>query len=362
MKKVLGGFAVLIMAFGAWAGSSMDGIVARIAFVSDTHVNLRTNESGLSYNQHLDQAMAAINAAKVDLVLIAGDLTDGGTQEQMALFKRKVKQLKAPVMFVAGNHDVGMVGNDTVKTSITPDKVKRFSQELGPNWFAHEKAGVRVVGINSCLFGTGFKEEENQWRFLEQELAKLHTKPTLLLEHFPLFIRTIDEPRISTWNMLPEPRKRLLALIEQGGVSTVLSGHLHYRIMNRLNGTLFLGNAPTAFGLPPGLQPEGWMLLTVPREGEVQFEFRVLESTVPGKAGSARGEIRKPKTEIRKKSEDRKPKSESYADGNRGGRAEGGNPKTEIRNPKEIRRPRTEIRIQCGWQSRAELGKMRNAE
>jgi len=40
---------------------------------------------------------------------------------------------------------------------------------------------------------------------------------------------------------------------------------------------LFLGNAPTAFGLPPGKSPEGWMLLTVPREGEVQFEFRELK-------------------------------------------------------------------------------------
>jgi 3',5'-cyclic-AMP phosphodiesterase len=284
MKKILCGFAVLMLAVSAWAEAGRDEIVARIAFVSDTHVNLRTNESGISYIQHLDEAMAAINAAKVDLVLIAGDLTDGGTREQMALFKRKVKQLKAPVMFVAGNHDVGMVGNDTVKTSITPDKVKRFGQELGPNWFAREKAGVRVIGINSCLFGTGFKEEEEQWQFLEKELAKPHTKPTLLLEHFPLFINTVDEPRISTWNMLPEPRKRLLALIEQGGVHTVLSGHLHYRIMNRLNGMLFLGNAPTAFGLPHGIQPEGWMLLTVPREGEVQFEFQGLESAVPGKA------------------------------------------------------------------------------
>jgi 3',5'-cyclic AMP phosphodiesterase CpdA len=221
--------------------------------------------------------MAEINQAKVDLVLIAGDLTDGGTREQMALFKRKVKQLKAPVLFVAGNHDVGMVGDGTVKKSITPEKVRRFSQELGPNWFAREKAGVRIVGINSCLFGSGFKEEEAQWSFLAKELAKPRAKPTFLLEHYPLFIKTPDEPRRSTWNVQPEQRKRLLALVEQGGVRTVLTGHLHYPITNRLDGILFLGNTTTAFGLPRGKQPEGWMLLSVPREGEVQFEFRKLE-------------------------------------------------------------------------------------
>ena len=266
-----------MVAVGGWAGSKPDGIAARIAFVSDTHVNLRTNEPGTAYNRQFDQAIAAINAAKVDLILIGGDLTDGGTQEQMALFKRKVKQLKAPVLFVAGNHDVGVVGNGTVKTSITPEKVKLFSQKLGPNWFARDQAGVRTVGLNSCLLGSGFKEEEEQWQFLEKELARPHAKPTLLLEHYPLFIKAVDEPRLGTRNVQPEPRKRLLALAEQGGVRAVLTGHLHYPITNRLDGILFLGNTTTAFGLPRGLTAEGWMLLSVPREGEVRFEFRGLE-------------------------------------------------------------------------------------
>jgi alkaline phosphatase D len=277
MKKLLYGLAVLLAAAGGWAASPNNKLVARIAFVSDTHVNLRTNEPGINYMLRLDQAIAEISGAKVDLVLIAGDLTDGGTREQMALFKRKMAQLHAPVLFVAGNHDVGMVGDDTVKKSITPERVKLFSKELGPNWFAREKAGVRIVGVNSCLFGSGFKAEDDQWQFLEKELAKAGAKPTLLLEHYPLFIKTADEPRNSTWNVQPEPRKRLLALVEQGGVRTVLTGHLHYPITNRLDGILFLGNTTTAFGLPRGKQPEGWMLLGVPREGEVQFEFRKLE-------------------------------------------------------------------------------------
>ena len=267
----------MVAVIGGWADSGTNGIVARIAFVSDTHINLHTNESEMAYNRRCDQAMEEINAAKVDLVLIGGDLTDGGTREQMALFKRKVKQLKAPVLFVPGNHDVGVVGIGDIKTSITPEKVRLFANELGPNWFAREKAGVRVVGINSCLFGSGFKEEEDQWKFLEKELAKPHAKPTFLLEHYPLFILTADEPRLSTRNVQPELRKRLLALVKQGGVRTVLTGHLHLLITNRLDGILFLGDATTAYGLPRGMQPEGWMLLTVPREGEVQFDFRELE-------------------------------------------------------------------------------------
>ena len=77
--------------------------------------------------------------------------------------------------------------------------------------------------------------------------------------------------------MQPEPRQRLLGLLEQDRVRAVLSGHLHYPITNRVDGILFLGNTTTAFGLPRGLQPEGWMLLSLPREGKVRFEFRQLQ-------------------------------------------------------------------------------------
>src|ERR1039458_5513607 len=63
MKKILCGFAVLLLVVSVWAGSAADGIVARIAFVSDTHVNLRTNEPGLSYNRRVDQAVLLITMA-----------------------------------------------------------------------------------------------------------------------------------------------------------------------------------------------------------------------------------------------------------------------------------------------------------
>jgi len=277
MKKTLCAFAVLMVTAVGWAGSRPEGIVARIAFVSDTHINLNTNGSGIAYNRRFDEAIAAINAARVDLVLIGGDLTDGGKRDQMVLFKKKVKRLKAPVLFVPGNHDVGEVGNENIKTTITPKRLELFSRELGPNWFACEKAGVRVVGINSCLFGSRFKEEVDQWQFLERELARRHTKPTLVLEHHPLFIENIAEARSGLRNVDGEARQRLLVLTEQARARAFLSGHLHHQITNRLDGILFLGNATTAFGLPQGKQPEGWLLLSVPREGEVKFEFRKLE-------------------------------------------------------------------------------------
>ena len=267
----------MFMALGTGANAAPDGPVARIAFLSDTHVNFQTNGPGLAYNPRVDAAIAAVNAAKVDLVLIAGDLTNNGETRQMALFKKKVKQIKAPVIFIPGNHDVGHAGSPDKPRTITPERVRQFSRQLGPNYFVREKTGVRVIGINSCLFGTGFPEEEAQWKFLEKQLVQRHSKPTLLLEHYPLFLKAADEPANDIWNVAPEPRKRMIALLKQGAVKTVLSGHLHRPIINRLDGILFLSDGAMAFGLPRGKQAAGWMLLTVPRDGEVQFEFEKVE-------------------------------------------------------------------------------------
>jgi 3',5'-cyclic-AMP phosphodiesterase len=277
MKRRLWPLFLMIAAFAAWAGVAPDSRAARIAFLSDTHVTLRTDESGVRNNQHLDRTIAAVNRAKVDLVLIAGDLTDNGEPEQFDLFKKQMRRFEAPVWFVAGNHDVGMASHDAVKASITPERARRFVSKLGPTWFAREHAGVRVIGINSCLFDTGFREETEQWNFLEKELSRRNARPTLVMEHYPLFLKSADEPVNGTWNVPPKARQRLLSLLAQGEARAVLSGHLHYPITNRKDGILFLGSTAVAFGLPKGKQAVVWMLLTVPREGELLFEFQNLD-------------------------------------------------------------------------------------
>ncbi|MCX6889904.1 MAG: hypothetical protein WCL11_12820 [Verrucomicrobiota bacterium] len=51
------------------------------------------------------------------------------------------------------------------------------------------------------------------------------------------------------------------------------------RDLGRVDGILFLSNGATAYGIPRGKQQAGWMLLSVPRQGqgEVRFEFQPLE-------------------------------------------------------------------------------------
>ena len=251
----------------------------RVALLSDPHVTFKTNGASATYGPHFEQTIAAVNAANVDVVLIAGDLGNEGKVEEWQAFKAYVKKIKAPVFYVPGNHDVGHKFNSGKKNgTITPERVQNYETNMGPSFFAESKAGLRIIGLNSSLMGSGFSREKEQWDFLEQQLAKTNPVPTVVFMHYPLFLKTVDEAGGIYFNTEPEPRKRLLSLLHQGGVKTVLTGHLHQNLVKRDNGILLISTEPISFGIPAGKQPEGWTLVTIPTEGEATFEVKNLAS------------------------------------------------------------------------------------
>jgi 3',5'-cyclic AMP phosphodiesterase CpdA len=252
-------------------------ILARIALVSDPHVNRATNGANATFKAHFEKTIAAVNKSKVDFVLIAGDLTQSGAVDEMSDFKKQIKKFHAPVWFVPGNHDVGHKFNSgKSEGTVTPERVELYEKKLGASFFMQKKSGVRVIGINSSLLGSGFERENAQWKFLEKEFAKPIRTPTILFMHYPPFLKTTDEPGGHYYNIEPEPRRRLLALLKQGGVKTVLTGHLHRQLINRNEGILFLTTPPVSFGLPKG-SPEGWTLISLQVEGEAKWEFQNIE-------------------------------------------------------------------------------------
>jgi alkaline phosphatase D len=242
--------------------------------LSDTHTTRGTKEDQPLYHGRLDKVIAAVNAAKVDFVLIAGDLTQSGKPEEIADFKEQVKGFQAPVAWVPGNHDIGAKRIPDKAPGPTAARVENFERELGPSFWAREFAGVRVVGLNSQLFGSGLAREEEMWSLLDNEMAMPSAKRTIVFMHMPPFVTSVDEPGGGYWNIEPAPRAHLLGVLKRGGVQTVLTGHLHYQLVNRHNGILIVTTPPVSFGLPRGVAPQGWTLVTIPRDGETQFDFR----------------------------------------------------------------------------------------
>jgi len=248
---------------------------ARIALISDTHTTRGEKDEQPRYRGRLDKVINEVNDAKVDLVLIAGDLTEDGKPEELADFKKQISGFRAPVLEVPGNHDIGnkRIRGKEKESNLTAFRVARFEMRCGPSFFAREMAGMRIIGLNSPIFGSGFGREKSMWRFLEQQLARPTAQPTFVFMHYPPFTKKPDEAS-DYWNIEPEPRQRLLELLKKGGVKTILSGHLHRPLTNRYDGMLFVTTGPVSFGLPRGKQPQGWTLITVPAQGEAQAHFQ----------------------------------------------------------------------------------------
>ena len=255
----------------------------RIALLADTHTNRKSADPDQRrYKGRLDQAIAQVNEANVDVVLIAGDLTQGGGRGEAEDFAAQIKGVTPPVRYVPGNHDVGDKHLEAKPgVGVTSARAAQFEKRLGPCWWTAKfgaAENVRVIGINASLLGSGLPEEAAQWTFLEQELARARAPRTLLLMHYPPFLKTPEEAGGDYWNVEPEPRGRLLALLErpEACVIGVLTGHLHRSNDVRLGTIRIVTTPPISFGLPPEKQPEGWTLVTVPARGAIRTEFHPL--------------------------------------------------------------------------------------
>lgn len=289
MKSTKNWFAILTghcaacllvwLALSAWSQSPAkpSDVIARIALVSDTHCNRSTNADQQRYRGHLEKVIAQVNAAKVDFVVIAGDVTENGKPEELADFKDQIKSFDARVFYVPGNHDLGNKVLPGKKTELNAFRMSRYQMRMGPATFARDCAGVRIIGVNSPIFGSSFSQEKKMWSFLEKELSRRCPEPTIVFMHYPPFIKKPDESGGDYWNIEPEPRQRLLALLKKGGVKTVLTGHLHRDLINRHDGILYVTTRPVSFGLPKGKQPEGWTLITLRHDGEAQVESQTIQ-------------------------------------------------------------------------------------
>lgn len=282
MKRILFAWAVCVVFLTGALLASERTSPTRIALLSDIHIMHGTNVATKTlHRKHFAQAIAEVNAAKVDLVLLAGDLTEHGTPEEVGDFMQEMKGFKGRVWFVPGNHDVGnkLIPAKTPKPSdnnITAWRLTRFEMHWGATFWTRERAGVRVIGLNASMMGSDFRREKQMWKMLEKELAKPSEKPTIVLLHYPPFVKTPDE-KSAYFDLESGQRERLFGLMKQGGVKAVLSGHTHTEITNQHDGIRYITSPPVAYGLPKGKQKPGWTLVTVSPSGEVKTEFQYLK-------------------------------------------------------------------------------------
>ncbi|RYG20251.1 MAG: metallophosphoesterase [Chitinophagaceae bacterium] len=167
MKK----FLLLLLFSFSFSAFSQD---FNYAFISDTHIGATTGE------EDLRRTVADINAQKnLDFVVITGDITEMGTNEELKLAKSIFSLLKIPYYIMPGNHDTGWSESGGVS----------FIKEFGYDKFTFDHKGYRFI---ACASGPYVRMSDGHiprdatvW--LDEVLKKTpKDMPIIFLNHYPI--------------------------------------------------------------------------------------------------------------------------------------------------------------------------------
>lgn len=240
-----------------------------IAYISDSHLYEKTlNER---FVRQLERAVADINALdpQPDFVLYGGDLAQLGRAGELKLGAQILKEVKAPMRMMVGEHDWFFDMGDLWKEMFGAPyysfdhKGVHFVTLMSVNekdfWTAKGLSPAERMAIVSGLddsrqsaFEVG--AEEREW--LRKDLAKVpKTTPLIVFSHSPLY------KLYRGWNFWTDDAEEVQALLQPFNTVTVIHGHTHQVLTNRIGNIHFHGMLSTAWPWP--YAPSGLPKLTV---------------------------------------------------------------------------------------------------
>ncbi|MCW3089571.1 MAG: metallophosphoesterase [Ferruginibacter sp.] len=182
----------------------------RFAFISDTHINVGNDTP----EEDLRRTVRDINAmSDIAFVVITGDITEMGTNEELKMAKQILDSLDIPWYIIPGNHDTGWSESGGVM----------FSTIFGDDKFNFEYDGIRFLG---CASGPYVRMSDghvprNAVNWLDDELKKLKPgQPLIFLNHYPI------DNQLDNWYEVTDR-------LRQHNTWAILCGHGHSN--NRLN-------------------------------------------------------------------------------------------------------------------------------
>ena len=246
--------------------------MTKILQITDTHI---VPEGELAYGKvdtaaALAEAVATINRllpqiGPVDLVLVTGDLTEHGSQEEYARFKGILADLEIPFGAVPGNHDrrgemrESFGGADWVRGS-------------GPLNWSRDFDDLSVIALDSSVEGLAHGAlEADTVAFLQSELKRLDRKPVLVgLHHppFPVGISPMDCQNLRDAAPLAE------ALSGYEGELRLVCGHLHRSISGLFSGCLCQVCPGPSHAVTLDQRPDNGNSLTMEPGGFMLHEWR----------------------------------------------------------------------------------------
>ncbi len=150
-------------------------VAQRFAILSDVHV-VPGNEN----ERQLRLAVDEINRSNAQVVLMTGDLTNEGSDEQLLNVKSILDGITKPLYVIPGNHE----------NNWSQSACKTFVDLWGDDRFVFELDSLVVIGLNCGPFmkmGDGhIKQEDLSWLKRELQARVTPGKRVLSINHYPL--------------------------------------------------------------------------------------------------------------------------------------------------------------------------------
>ncbi len=204
-----------------------------------------------------------------DFVLFGGDLAQLGKAAELDLGAQILKTLKAPVHMMVGEHDWFLdLGEHWRSLFGAPQYsfdhkgvhfVTLMSVQEQDFWTARgmtpEERMATVAGLDNPIQGR-FEVGSAGREWLRQDLARLHpSTPIVIFSHSPLY------KYYRNWNFWTEDADQIHALLARFEQVSVIHGHTHQLLTNRIGNINFYGMLSTAWPWP--YAPSGLPKLTV---------------------------------------------------------------------------------------------------
>lgn len=239
-----------------------DDCLLTIEMISDVHIEM---------NEFVRPAMliAGLNnmkyaCADIDALLVTGDITNYADEPSLARYFDIIEKYSpVPVITIAGNHDIGHVGDRDV-TDITREEALQnfidysnayYGTDRTTNWFSMEINGYKFIMLGDDVIDGGHWDgmdiSEEQMAFLDSELAE-GTKdglPVFVVCHWPVDGMNGQEI-IYPDGEIELDKNDIKSIMEKYENVFYISGHIHGGIKSTLVDELFdLSNVEQANGV-----------------------------------------------------------------------------------------------------------------
>ena len=230
----------------------------RFVQIGDLHLtdrNLQNHRDFIRIVDELNRNMGGF----VDFVFLPGDNADDGTDEQFALVRGGLNDLRLPWHAIPGDHDFKPRSLDSFYRGL---RVRQLP-------YAEDVRGCTCLFLDVVSQGSGgpdFRLGAEQMTWLEAQLAHARhvAKPCVIMMHaYPAD--------------LGEEATTLTRLIDDSSTALVVMGHTHYNEISHDGRTIYAATRSTG-QIEEG--PVGFSIAAVDR-GVVSWRFKTLDSAWP---------------------------------------------------------------------------------